>query len=184
MSQSANNSQNHTSTNTLTNTPANTSTKHALDDVLEFHWMMDMLQTVDVGIVVLDRDFHIHMWNDFMESHSGLKAADAKGQSLFSVNPNINPAWFAQKTKTVFDLKIRSFMTWEQRSYLFKFANYRPITGTEDFMYQNVAISPLTSATGKVDFISLMIYDTTDKAAAKKQLEALQVHVDEANELN
>ena len=75
-------------------------------------------------------------------------------------------------------------MTWEQRPYLFKFANYRPITGTEDFMYQNVAISPLTSANGKVDFISMMIYDTTDKAAAKKQLEALQVQIDEASELS
>jgi hypothetical protein len=30
----------------------------------------------------------------------------------------------------------------------------------------------------------MMIYDTTDKAAAKKQLEALQVHIDEANELS
>ena len=37
------------------------SVKHALDDVLEFHWMMDMLQTVDVGIVVLDREYKIHM---------------------------------------------------------------------------------------------------------------------------
>jgi PAS domain S-box-containing protein len=168
----------------MSQTSAVTPIKHALDDVLEFHWMMDMLQTVDVGIVVMDRDFTIHIWNDFMESHSGLKAADAKGLSLFKVNPSIEPAWFEQKTKSVFDLKIRSFMTWEQRPYLFKFANYRPITGTEDFMYQNVAISPLTSANGKVDFISMMIYDTTDKAAAKKQLEALQVQIDEASELS
>ena len=157
--------------------------KSALDDVLEFHWMMDMLQTVDVGIVVLDREFKIHMWNDFMESHSGLTAADAKGHSIFAINPDINQTWFSQKTNAVFALKIRSFMTWEQRPYLFKFANYRPITGTEDFMYQDIAISPLTSATGAVDYISMMIYDTTDKAAAKKQLEALQVHVDESNEL-
>lgn len=84
----------------------------------------------------------------------------------------------------MFDLKVRSFMTWEQRPYLLNFANYRPITGTEDFMYQNVSISPLTSATGAVDYISMMIYDTTDKAAAKKQLEALQVHIDEAKELS
>ena len=157
--------------------------KSALDDVLEFHWMMDMLQTVDVGIVVLDREFKIHMWNDFMESHSGLTAADAKGQAIFAINPDINQTWFMQKTKAVFALKNRSFMTWEQRPYLFKFANYRPITGTENFMYQNIAISPLTSATGAVDYISMMIYDTTDKAAAKKQLEALQVHVDESKEL-
>ena len=51
-------------------------------------------------------------------------------------------------------------------------------------MYQNVSISPLTSATGSIDYISMMIYDTTDKAAEKKQLEALQVHINEANELS
>ena len=41
-----------------------------LDDLLEFHWMMDMLQTVDVGIVVLDKSFSVQVWNGFMESHS------------------------------------------------------------------------------------------------------------------
>lgn len=157
--------------------------KSALDDVLEFHWMMDMLQTVDVGIVVLDRDFNVHMWNDFMESHSGVTAADAKGRSICQLNPDINPQWLVQKTKAVFDLKIRSFITWEQRPYLFKFANYRPITGTEDFMYQNISISPLNSVSGAVDYIAMMIYDITDKAVAKKQLEALQVKMDEASEL-
>jgi hypothetical protein len=73
-------------------------------------------------------------------------------------------------------------MTWEQRPYLFKFPNYRPITGSEPFMYQNITLSPLTSATGKVDFISMMIYDMTDVAVGKKQLEALQVTMSEEQE--
>ena len=46
-------------------------TNESVDDMLEFHWIIDMLQTVDVGIVVLDREFKIKMWNGFMESHSG-----------------------------------------------------------------------------------------------------------------
>lgn len=45
---------------------------NALDEILEFHWMMDMLQTVDVGIVVLNRKFEVKVWNGFMEAHSGL----------------------------------------------------------------------------------------------------------------
>jgi hypothetical protein len=49
-------------------------------------------------------------------------------------------------------------------------------------MYQNITLSPLTSTTGKVDFISMMIYDMTDVAVGKKQLEALQVTVSEAQE--
>ena len=148
-------------------------------EMLQMHWLMDMVQSVDVGIVVLDRECKIHVWNDFMESHSGLLANSVKEQTLFAVNKDIDKEWFLRKTKPVFDLKVRTFITWEQRPYLFKFPNYRPITGTEDFMYQNVVISALTSATGAVDYISVMIYDTTDKAIAKKQLEALQVHMAE-----
>ena len=55
-----------------------------LDDILEFHWMMDMLQTVDVGIVVLNRQFKIQVWNGFMESHSGMLPSDVRDKSLFT----------------------------------------------------------------------------------------------------
>ena len=153
-----------------------------LDELQEFHWMMDMLQTVDVGIVVLDRNFTVQVWNGFMESHSGFLPSEVRDKTLFSLFPAIKQDWFVKKAKPVFDLKTRAFMTWEQRPYLFKFPNYRPITGSESFMYQNITLSPLTSATGKVDFISMMIYDMTDVAVGKKQLEALQVTVSEAQE--
>jgi PAS domain-containing protein len=153
-----------------------------LDELLEFHWMMDMLQSVDVGIVVLDRNFAIQVWNGFMESHSGLLPSDVRDKSLFSLYPSIKEDWFKQKCKPVFELKTRAFMTWEQRPYLFKFPNYRPITGSESFMYQNITLAPLKSATGMVDYISMMIYDMTDVAAGKKQLEALQVRVSEDEE--
>ena len=155
-----------------------------LDDILEFHWMMDMLQTVDVGIVVLNRQFKIQVWNGFMESHSGMLPSDVRDKSLFDLFPTIKEDWFTQKSKPVFDLKTRAFMTWEQRPYLFKFPNYRPITGSESFMYQNITLTPLTSATGKVDYVSMMIYDMTDVAVGKKQLEALQVSISEAQERN
>lgn len=154
----------------------------SLEELQEFHWMMDMLQSVDVGIIVLDRNCNIQIWNGFMESHSGLLPSDVRDKSLFELFPHIDQNWFKQKTKPVFELKSRAFLTWEQRPYLFKFANYRPITGSESFMYQNITLSPLVSATGKVDFISMMIYDMTDVAVGKKQLESLQVLMSEAQE--
>jgi PAS domain-containing protein len=148
----------------------------------EFHWMMDMVQTVDVGIVVLDREYKVKVWNGFMESHSGLLPTQVRDKNLFELFPDINVEWFERKARPVFELKTRAFMTWEQRPYLFKFPNYRPITGSEDFMYQNITLSPLSSARGKVENICMMIYDVTDVAAHKMQLEALQVKVSEAAE--
>ncbi len=163
-------------------THLNTDTKDTLDELLEFHWMMDMIQTVDVGIVVFNRQFQIKVWNGFMEAHSGLLPTNVHDQSLFSLFPEIQTKWLQAKTRPVFDLRTRAFITWEQRPYLFKFRNYRPITSNAPFMYQNIVFSPLVSATGTVDNVCMMIYDMTDAASAKKQLLSLQVTQNERSE--
>lgn len=158
------------------------SKNEALDELLEFHWMMNMIQTVDVGIVVFNRQFEIKVWNGFMEAHSGLLPSDVRDQRLFSLFPDIQEVWMKSKTRPVFELRTRAFITWEQRPYLFKFRNYRPITSNAPYMYQNVVFSPLVSATGSVDNICMMIYDMTDAASAKKQLLSLQVSQNEMSE--
>lgn len=140
-------------------------------DIKEFHWLMDMLQTIDVGLVVLDRNFDIKVWNSFMESHSGVTPLQTKDKNLFELFPDLPRDWLEHKANSVFMLKNRSFMTWEQRPFLFKFKNYRPITGTEPFMYQNVTISPLVSADGIVNHIAIILYDVTDIAANRNALE-------------
>lgn len=132
---------------------------------------MEMVQTVDVGLVVIDEDFTVKVWNSFMESHSGVSAEAIRSTSLFEQFPDLPKEWLKQKTNTVFGLRNRSFMTWEQRPYLFKFKNYRPITGTEEFMYQNVTISPLVGLDGEVKQAVIIIYDVTDIVSNRKQLE-------------
>lgn len=139
-------------------------------DIKEFHWLMDMLQTIDVGLLVIDREFKVKVWNSFMESHSGLTPRQTKDRNIFELFSEVPKDWLMHKARSVFMLKNRSFMTWEQRPYLFKFKNYRPITGTEPFMYQNVTISPLVSADGIVNHIAIIIYDVTDIASNRKAL--------------
>jgi len=129
-----------------------------------------MLQTIDVGLCVFDREFKVKVWNSFMENHSGISPADIKGQSLFAVYENLPEEWLRQKTDTVFLLGTRAFTTWEQRPWVFKFKNYRPITGVEEFMYQNVTFAPLTSIDGSIDHVCLIIYDVTDSATHRKAL--------------
>jgi len=137
----------------------------------ELHWLMEMLHNIDVGLVVLDRDYNIQIWNGFMENHSGLLPREAKGQNLFSLFNEIPKDWFVHKAESVFLLKNKAFTIWEQRPYLFKFQNYRPITGTADYMYQNTTFIPLLAANGTVSHLCLIIYDVTDNAVHKQELE-------------
>ena len=138
----------------------------------ELHWLIDMVQTIEVGLVVLDRDYNIQLWNGFMENHSGVSPNSIKGQNLFSRFPDLPATWLKQKMESVFMLKNRAFISWEQRPYVFQFKNYRPITGRADFMYQNVTLLPLASLTGKITHISVIIYDVTDIAVNKLQIKA------------
>jgi diguanylate cyclase (GGDEF)-like protein len=137
----------------------------------ELHWLMEMLHNIDVGLVVLDKDFHINIFNGFMENHSGLLPREVKGKLLFDLFEEITKEWFMRKAESAFLLKNKAFTIWEQRPYLFKFDSYRPVTGSAEFMYQNTTFIPLMSSTGEVTHLCLLVYDVTDNAMHKKSLE-------------
>jgi diguanylate cyclase (GGDEF)-like protein len=151
-------------------------------DLNEIHWLMDMFNTVDVGLVVLDRDYKVCVWNGFMENHSGLLPSAVKDKDLFDLFPAIDEKWFRSKAESVFVLKNRSFTIWEQQPYIFRFKNYRPITGKADYMYQNATFIPLTNVRGEVEHICIIIYDVTDIAVNKKELEELNKKLEQVSQ--
>lgn len=140
-------------------------------DVKDIQRLLGMLRAIDVGLIVLDEDFTIKVWNDFMTNHSGIRGEHVIGTNLFARFNDLPEDWLRNKTRSVFQLNNSAFTTWEQRPYLFKFKNYRPITGTADFMYQNITFLPLSSADGTVDHIGIIVYDVTDVAVGRMALE-------------
>lgn len=65
----------------------------------EFHRILDILQTIDVGLVVLDHDYRIKLWNGFMENHSGYNLSQISEQNLFHYFPELAETWLRQKSK-------------------------------------------------------------------------------------
>lgn len=146
--------------------------KSTSEDFLhEFHWLMDVLQNIDVGLVVLDTQMNIKLWNSFMQNHSAKPPNEVLEQNVFRVFPELPEAWFRRKLQAVTVLQNSAFTTWEQRPYLFRFRNYRPVTGMAEFMYQNCTILPLTNASSIVDHVCLIIYDVTEVAVNRLQLQ-------------
>ena len=148
-------------------------------DISELHWLLDIVQSIDVGVVVLDRDYRIQVWNSFMENHSGQSARQVSQRSLLDLFPEIDRTWFTQKIETAAMLGTRVFTIWEQRPYLVRFRSYQPITGLVDHMYQNVTILPLRTVNGSTDHVCLIIYDVTNVAINKLQLEAANTQLQE-----
>ncbi len=146
----------------------------------ELHEVFSILQFIDVGLIVINRDYQISLWNGFMENHSGKTRVDVDGKTIFSVFPEVNEALLRRKVESVFHLKNHAFTLWKQHSHFVRFESTRPITGQSEKMFQNLTIFPLINLQGEVDKVCLMIYDVTDTAlreqefiSANKQLEQL-----------
>lgn len=140
-------------------------------DATGYHSLVTLLESIEVGLVVIDLDYRVQVWNGFMENHSGVTASRMLGEPLFDQFPELPRAWLTRKVQSVITLNTRTFTSWEQRPYLFRFRNTRPVTGTEEYMFQNLTISPLAGPDGQVNQVCLMIYDVTDVASGRRALE-------------
>jgi diguanylate cyclase (GGDEF)-like protein/PAS domain S-box-containing protein len=139
-------------------------------ELTELHWLLAITQSIDVGVVVFDRNHQVKVWNTFMENRSGVQPRDAIDRSFFELFPEVDREWFSKKADNVATLGTPSFTIWEQRPYLVRFDNYQPITGQEAFMYQNTTLLPLRSPNSRVEHVCLVIYDVTDVATNRRQL--------------
>ncbi|AAY91731.1 sensor domain-containing diguanylate cyclase [Pseudomonas protegens] len=133
-------------------------------DFSELHWLLAVVQSIDVGIVVLDLECRVQVWNSFMENRSGVPSKQAIDQSFFELFPEVERPWFTRKVGRVVALGTPAFTIWKQRPYLVHFNNYQPITGQGEFMYQNTTLLPLRSSNSEIHHVCLVIYDLTDVA--------------------
>ncbi|WP_395345715.1 diguanylate cyclase [Ningiella sp. W23] len=134
------------------------------------------MASIEVGIVVIDKNFVVQEFNQFMENHSGVDAEKIVGNSLFEHFAEVDKLWFANKCQPVFSMRTPVFLIWEQRQYLFKFGTSRPITSSSDNMYQNITILPIASedcTKDEVDQVCVLVYDMTDQAMSKERVDKL-----------
>jgi diguanylate cyclase (GGDEF)-like protein len=137
----------------------------------ELHSLLDIVQSADIGVVVVNRSSEIEVYNRFMQAHSGRNPEDVVGCLLCDIFPEIEEDWFSRRLQTVFELSIPVYTTWEQRSCLFQFPMDFPLSYGVDFMYQNTTFVPLRSSNDLVEKVAILVYDVTDMAVNKQQLE-------------
>ena len=131
-------------------------------ELLEF-----IVDRANVGLFILNENFEIQLWNNFMASNSGVSSSAVLGKSLFDCFPELPERWFARKLKSVFMLKNYAFVSWEQRPYLFPFKHNRPVTGVTEFMCQDLTLMPIKNEQGEVEGVCVYLFDVTDTAIYK-----------------
>lgn len=130
-----------------------------------------LVDQLDAGIFVVDRQHNVVLWNRFMANHTRKNPEEVVGKSLFACFPELPQKWLEKKLSSVVALRNFAFTSWEQRPWLFQFSHNRPITGGIDYMRQNCVFTPMSNPGGDtVEFISVIIFDVTDTAIYQRQL--------------
>lgn len=138
-----------------------------------------IVDRVNVGIVVVNRDMEVLLWNHFMEVNSGCPADQVLNTNLFDSFPDIPKKWLEKKIHSVMVLKNFAFTTWEQRAHLFKFRHNRPVTADVDFMRQDCTFLPILDESGEVEAVCITVLDVTDISIYQKQLKETMVKLEE-----
>ena len=144
-------------------------------------WPLELLETLDLGILMLDKQYNILDWNRFIENHSRLDASEVLNHCVFDIFPEIDKEWFKGKCEPVFTVKTPMFILWEQRPYLVKFDSTRPITSSTTYMFQNVTIYPIKDVNDEVERLCVLIHDVTDQAIGKQQIQALNSELEKVS---
>lgn len=142
-------------------------------DLLQF-----VVERVNVGVFVVNPDYTVTYWNNFMTTHSEKSSEEVVGKNLFDTFPDLPARWFKKKIDSVFVVKSYAFTSWEQRNFLFKFRHNRPITGGVDYMFQNLTLIPIKSDTGKVEQVMVFLRDSTDEAFYAAKLKEAMVELE------
>jgi diguanylate cyclase (GGDEF)-like protein len=129
-----------------------------------------IVDRISVGLFIVDAEMNVVLWNRFMEINSQVTGEQIVGNNLFDAFPSLPRRWLEKKIKSVFIIKGFSFVSWEQRPYLFEFPHNRPITGGVEFMYQDLVLMPVKDENGEVEKVCVALHDVTDVGYYQNEL--------------
>ncbi|MGE4399471.1 MAG: ATP-binding protein [Campylobacterales bacterium] len=137
-----------------------------------------ILDAVDGGIVVLDKELNILCWNGWLEMVTGIKKESALGQKLYDVveieDERLNA--LKRNIKASLKLEIMTFMPPSTHGYLIKAELKNLFSSFYKTMQQEIKIIPLDAANG---IVSIHINDQTAIMESRKMLEAYNQDLEE-----
>jgi C4-dicarboxylate-specific signal transduction histidine kinase len=129
-----------------------------------------VIDAVDSGIIIVDEELNIRVWNSWMEMTTGVSRNDATSKKLYEA-VDIEPqklTTLLRNIKTSTKLNIMTFMPPATHGYLIKTPLKNLFSSFYKVMQQEIKIIPLDPDSG---LISIHINDQTAMMESQKMLE-------------
>lgn len=129
-----------------------------------------LFDLVDIGLVILDREFNVYKWNRWMELHSRITAGEIVGKSIFDFFPNLNNPSFLQTFKFVLNFGNFYFFSQKLHHYLFPFDPDSSLSSSFEYMQQSCNMGLLRQDGASEKFVYITVKDVTETAIYEQKL--------------
>lgn len=139
---------------------------------------MNIRQILDVlnqGIVIFDKQYKVTEWNQWMVLHSSIEREDIIGKNLFLFFPDLNNPSFLRNCKAVFNFGNIAFLSQKIHSYLFKFKLTGSQLGEFEYMQQSSVIAPLKDDNDTIESCIITIQDVTESVIVERKLRTMNM---------
>ncbi|MCL1926610.1 MAG: diguanylate cyclase [Syntrophorhabdaceae bacterium] len=125
----------------------------------------NVLNALNLGIVILDSEYNVRLWNDWMATHSHRNAEEMIGRSIFDIYPNLNKPVFLRSFKSVFTFGNFYFFSQKLHGYLFPIPITSSFQTSFELMQQSCTICPMREGDGpQVTHLCITVQDVTEMA--------------------
>jgi PAS domain S-box-containing protein len=139
--------------------------EEALRSLKEFN--ENVVQSIQDGLVALDRDFRITFWNSAMESISGCTVSEAQGKNIFDVLSCLTQGGVGEQLEGALEGQVT------ERS------NIPCPTSDGKTIYWNTKHLPLRDSEGEVVGVLVVVEDVTEVLHLEQRLARLQEEIEQ-----
>lgn len=132
--------------------------------------LSQIFESVNVGLVVLDKDLRVIHWNRWMAAHSSLPVESIQGAPIFDHFPSINTAKFIRNFKAVMTFGTFAYFSQKLHKYLFPFRPMGSLATRMEFMQQSCTMGPLRDEFGAITGVYITVQDVTELTLYEQRL--------------
>jgi diguanylate cyclase (GGDEF)-like protein len=130
----------------------------------------NIIDMLNLGIVIIDRNHRIMEWNRWMEIHSGIKKPDIIGTGLFDHYPHLSSPNFTRLFKSVLTFGNIVFLSQKLHNYLFPFRTTGLYSNSFEFMQQSCSMAPARDETDSINGVIITVQDVTENVYMERSL--------------
>lgn len=123
---------------------------------------MQIFETINMGLVILDHKLTVRVWNPWMQHYSGIAEKSIVGGNLLNFYANLAEPKYKRFIMTVFSFGNYAYFSQKLHRYLFAMKNPHQSADILPFMQQSCTAGPIRDEQGQIVSVYITVQDVTE----------------------